>query len=117
MTVSNFGEEEFQKVLIMWGEASAGSGCNLGYSSGHSGLNVSFDVDIVDEVEIAMRKLRSCEPDLFELLMFRYVCHVSPRPKLDLQFKFKISERQVSKLLSAGEHIVRGFYLGNLDAA
>lgn len=117
MTVSNFGKEDFQKNLIMWGEASAGSGCSLGYSSGHGGRSVVFDVAIVDAVERAMCRLRSCEPGLFELLKFRYACHESPRPKLDLQFKFKISERQVSQLLSDAENMVRAFYLGNLNAA
>jgi hypothetical protein len=117
VAVSNFGKEEFQKMLIMWGEASAGSGCNLNYSSGHSGRSAIFDVVVVDEIELAMRRLRSSEPDLFELLKFRYVCYESPRPKLDLQFKFKISERKVSQLLDEAEHLVRGFYLNNLDAA
>lgn len=115
MTIYNFGREDFQGLLAMWGRASVGVGCKLGYSSGHVDNCEQFDLSVVERVEKAMLSLRVDEPGLYDLLHYRYVCR-EPRTLLELRFKFGISERQIAQLVRDGESLVRGYY-GNFSKA
>lgn len=115
MTVSIFGKEDFQSLLEAWGDWSFGLGCNLQAVSGtqllwsKSSKGVLYSVAEVENVERAMLQLRAEEPELYEVVKFRYYSG-EQKSILDLELRFKISNRKACEVSAAGEYLVMGFY-------